>query len=184
MTLELPEAQTIIDNSDCLHSEAEVLAALDRMAVEMTADLQYANPIVYTVMNGGLIVSGHLLPRLRFPLEVSYMHATRYRKETSGGVLDWKVKPQESMKGRVVVIVDDILDEGHTLAAILEYCREQGAKEVRVAVLIDKKHDRKAVGVTADYVGLQVEDRFLFGCGMDYQGYWRNTLAIYAVHGM
>jgi hypoxanthine phosphoribosyltransferase len=184
VTLELPEAQTIIDNSDCLHGEAEVLAALDRMAEAMTADLQYANPIVYTVMNGGLIVSGHLLPRLRFPLEVSYMHATRYRKETSGGMLDWKVKPQESMKGRVVVIVDDILDEGHTLAAILEYCREQGAKEVRVAVLVDKKHDRKAVGVTADYVGLEVEDRFLFGCGMDYQGYWRNTLAIYAVKGM
>lgn len=83
-----------------------------------------------------------------------------------------------------VVIVDDILDEGHTLAAIVAHCQTQGAKEVLVAVLIDKQHNRKAPGVKADYIGLNVEDRFLFGCGMDYQGYWRNTLAIYAVKGM
>ncbi|SMC25459.1 hypoxanthine phosphoribosyltransferase [Andreprevotia lacus DSM 23236] len=184
MTLELPEARTIIDNADCLHSEAEVLAALDSMAAAMTARLADANPIVYTIMNGGLIVAGHLLPRLRFPLECSYLHATRYRHETSGGALNWKVAPSEELKGRSVVIVDDILDEGHTLAAVIDYCKKQGAREVLVAVLVDKQHDRKAPGVKADFVGLQVQDRFLFGCGMDYQGYWRNTLAIYAVKGL
>ncbi|WP_035051529.1 hypoxanthine-guanine phosphoribosyltransferase [Andreprevotia chitinilytica] len=184
MTLELPEARTIIDNADCLHSEAEVLAALDRMAAAMTERLAHSNPIVYTIMNGGLIVAGHLLPKLRFPLECSYLHATRYRHETSGGALNWKVAPTEELKGRTVAIVDDILDEGHTLAAVIEYCKKQGAREVLVAVLVDKQHDRKAPGVRADFVGLEVEDRFLFGCGMDYQGYWRNTLAIYAVKGL
>lgn len=182
--MELPQIETILDNADCLHSENEVLAALDRMGAEMTARLKHSNPIVYTVLNGGIIVAGHLLPRLRFPLEVSYLHATRYRMETSGGQIEWKVPPRDDMRGRSVLIVDDILDEGHTLAAIIEHCKQQGATEVLVAVLIDKKHDRKAPGIAADFVGLEVEDRFLFGCGMDYQGYWRNTLAIYAVKGL
>ncbi|WP_432724167.1 hypoxanthine-guanine phosphoribosyltransferase [Jeongeupia wiesaeckerbachi] len=182
--MELPEALTIIDNADLLHSEAEVLAAIDRMASQMTAALKDANPIVYTVLNGGLIVAGNLLPRLKFPLEMSYLHATRYRNETSGGVLDWKVKPREDLKGRTVVIVDDILDEGHTLAAIVEYLKAQGVQDIHVAVLVDKLHNRKAEGIKADFVGLKVDDRFLFGCGMDYQGYWRNTLAIYAVKGL
>ncbi|HSC79946.1 MAG TPA: hypoxanthine-guanine phosphoribosyltransferase [Chitinolyticbacter sp.] len=184
MTLELPAALTIIDNADCLHSEAEVHAALDRMAAAITARVANSNPIVYTIMNGGLIVAGQLLPKLNFPLECSYLHATRYRHETSGGALNWKVAPTEELKGRSIVIIDDILDEGHTLAAVVDFCKRQGAKEVLVAVLVDKQHDRKAPGIAADFVGLKVEDRFLFGCGMDYQGYWRNTLAIYAVKGL
>ncbi len=184
MTMELPEARTILDNADCLHPESEVLAALDQMGEAMCQALAHTNPVVYTVLNGGLIVAGHLLPRLKFPLEMAYLHATRYRNETSGGELDWKVKPREDMRGRTVVIVDDILDEGHTLAAIVDYCKQQGASAVHVAVLIDKKHNRKAAGIKADFVGMEVEDRFLFGCGMDYQGYWRNTLAVYAVKGL
>lgn len=184
MTIELPQIESILANADCLHDEAEVLAAIERMGTEMTARLRYSDPLVYTVLNGGMILAGHLLPKLKLPLQMSYLHATRYRMETSGGQIEWKVAPREDLRGRSVVIIDDILDEGHTLAAIVEYCKAQGAKEVLVAVLIDKKHERKAVGVHADFVGLEVEDRFLFGCGMDYQGYWRNTLAIYAVHGL
>ncbi|GAB7128348.1 hypoxanthine-guanine phosphoribosyltransferase [Amantichitinum ursilacus] len=184
MTLELPEAHTIIDNADCLHDEQEVLAAIDRLGVDITKRMSSSNPIVYTIMNGGLIVAGHLLPRLQFPLECSYLHATRYRHETSGGALNWLVPPRDDMKGRSVLIIDDILDEGHTLAAVIDHCKKLGAKEVLVAVLVDKLHNRKAPGVSADFVGLAVEDRFLFGCGMDYQGYWRNTLSIYAVKGL
>ncbi len=184
MTLELPEIESILENADCLHGEAEVVAAIERMGVEMTARLRFANPIVYTVLNGGMILAGHLLPKLKLPLQMSYLHATRYRMETSGGQIEWKVPPRGDMRGRTVVIVDDILDEGHTLAAVVEHCKMQGAREVLVAVLIDKQHPRKAPGIKADFVGLEVEDRFLFGCGMDYQDYWRNTLAIYAVKGL
>jgi hypoxanthine phosphoribosyltransferase len=175
----------VMQEADCLHSDADVAQALDRMADAITDRLQQANPLVYVVMNGGIIAAGQLLPRLRFPLEFGYLHATRYGDKTQGGRLNWKVKPAEEMVGRTVLIVDDILDEGNTLAAIAEYCRAQGAASVLTAVVVNKQHDRKAVpGMTADFVGLDVEDRFLFGCGMDYKGYWRNTLGIYAVKGL
>lgn len=179
------DRRAILTEADCLHTEGEVRAALARMATEISARLKDSNPLVYTVLNGGLITAGQLLPLLNFPLEMSYLHASRYRLETNGGMLDWKVKPQEALVDRTVLIIDDILDEGHTLAAVVDYFKEAKVKEVLVAVLINKRHDRKArKDFVADFVGLDVADRFLFGCGMDYQGYWRNTLAIYAVKGL
>jgi hypoxanthine phosphoribosyltransferase len=180
--MNLEDIQQVMANADCLFDEAAVQAALDRMAVGITERLKDRNPLVYTVMNGGLIVAGQLLPRLKFPLEASYLHASRYGDRLQGGELRWKVLPEESMRGRSILVIDDILDEGNTLAAILDHCRERGAADVLSAVLVNKVHNRKArQGLRADIVGLDVPDRFLFGCGMDYKGYWRNTLAIYAV---
>jgi hypoxanthine phosphoribosyltransferase len=179
------EIVKVMQEADCLHDDAEVSAALDKMADQITTRLSELNPIVYVVLNGGIIAAGQLLPRLRFPLEVSYLHATRYGDKTQGGQLHWKVKPTEDMHDRTVLIVDDILDEGNTLAAVIEYCKAQGASEVLTAVVVNKKHDRKAYpGMSGDFVGIEVEDRFLFGCGMDYKGFWRNTLGIYAVRGL
>ncbi|QEM82006.1 hypoxanthine-guanine phosphoribosyltransferase [Halomonas binhaiensis] len=181
----LDDMRDVMDNADCLISHDEVERALDRMADEITRDLGDKLPVFYCVMNGGLITTGHLLPRLGFPLEVDYLHATRYRGKTRGGELFWRVSPEIPMAGRHVVIVDDILDEGATLAAILEYCREAGAKSVSTAVLVDKSHDRKAVpGLKADYCSLEVADRYVFGFGMDYKGYWRNAPGIFAPKGM
>jgi len=80
-----------------------------------------------------------------------------------------------------VLIVDDILDEGVTLRAVADYCRDAGAREVRVAVLVQKLHDRNQVGVRPDFKGLDVPDRYVFGCGMDYREYFRNLTAIYAL---
>ena len=109
----------------------------------------------------------------------------RYRQETTGGILEWKLQPESDMKDRTVLIVDDILDEGTTLCAIADYCLAHGAREVLTAVLVDKIHERKArPGLKADFTGLYVEDRFLFGYGMDYKGYWRNAPGIYAVKGL
>lgn len=179
------EALKILAEADCLHDEAEVVAALDHMGEAISARLSRLNPLVFVVMNGGIITAGQLLPRLPFPLQVSYLHATRYGDATTGQHLDWKVKPDAKLQGRTVLVIDDILDEGHTLAAILDYCREEGAAAALSAVLVNKRHHRKArPDLKADFVGLEVADRFLFGCGMDYRGYWRNTLAIYAVKGM
>jgi len=179
---QLTEIETALAEAECLFNETEVTAALDRMAAAITARMAGANPVVLCVMHGGLIVSGRLLPMLRFPLESGYLHATRYGHELCGSHLDWRVRPTEDLRGRTVLLVDDVLDEGVTLAAIIDYCQAEGAREVLTAVLVDKDHPRKArPDLTGDFVGLVAPDRFLFGCGMDYKGYWRNLPAIYAM---
>ena len=125
--------------------------------------------------------SGKLLTRLAFPLQIDYLHATRYRNNTQGSELEWHRLPALSLHGRDVLILDDILDEGATLAAVVAHCRAQGAARVLTAVLVDKHHERKVPGIRADFVGLRVEDRYLYGYGMDYRGYLRNAAGIYAV---
>jgi hypoxanthine phosphoribosyltransferase len=158
----------------------EVERALQRMATAITQRLRHADPLVLVVMNGGLIPAGMLLPRLDFPLRLDYLHATRYRERTFGTELQWKKRPEEDLAERTVLVVDDILDEGHTLQAIVAWCREQGAREVLSAVLVEKIHHR-GCGMQADFVGLQAPDRYLFGCGMDYRGWGRNLPGIHAI---
>jgi hypoxanthine phosphoribosyltransferase len=150
------------------------------MAADITEKLGDKLPLVLCVLTGGIIPSGHILTHLKFPLELDYIHATRYAGETQGGELQWLVRPKTSLKNRHILIIDDILDVGTTLAAIIDDCKAQGAEEVYSAVLVDKMHDRKH-GNKADFVGLQVEDKYVFGFGMDYKDYWRNLPAIYAV---
>lgn len=179
------EAKTVFSEADLLVGEAEVAAAIGRMAKEITGQLKDANPVLLCIMNGGLIFTGQLLTQLVFPLEVDYVHATRYGNETTGAHLHWTVRPQLELKGRTVLLLDDILDEGVTLAAIAEYCRQQGAAEILMAVLVEKLHLRKVTpGMRADFCGIEVGDRFLFGYGLDYKGYWRNAPGIYAVKGL
>lgn len=183
MTVE--EANRTLADADLLAGEAEVTAAIDKLAKEMTARLAEKRPVMLCVMNGALIFAGQLLTKLVFPLEVEYIHATRYGSATEGGSLDWLVRPARDLEGRTVVLLDDILDEGVTLAAIAEYCREAGAADVLMAVLVDKLHDRKVrPGYKADFTGIETEDRFLFGYGLDYKGFWRNAPGIYAVKGL
>ncbi|WP_017936911.1 hypoxanthine-guanine phosphoribosyltransferase [Zestomonas thermotolerans] len=185
MPVDLAHIRQVMAEADCLYSEAEVEAAIDRVAAAINEEMAERNPVVFCVMNGGLIFAGKLLPKLGFPLEMSYLHATRYRNQTSGGELFWKAKPELSFIDRDVLILDDILDEGHTLGAIADFCRRAGAASVRIAVLIDKDHDRKArPDLKADYVGLSCVDRYIFGYGMDYKGYWRNAPGIFAVKGL
>jgi len=185
MSLNMEEIRRAREEADCLADAATVEAALDRMAAEITARLANANPLVYAVMNGGLILAGRILPRLPFPLEVAYLHATRYGHAIQGTLLDWRVRPTQDLRGRTVLVLDDILDEGHTLKAIIEHLKDEGATAVLSAVLVHKLHERKAApGMRADFTGLDIADRFLFGCGMDYKGYWRNAPGIYAVKGL
>lgn len=185
MTDTADEMTRVFAEADCLADEQQVHTAIHTMAEAISSRLRERNPLLFCVMNGGLIVTGQLLPLLRFPVQAEYLHATRYRQETTGGILEWKLKPDADISNRTVLIVDDILDEGTTLDAIADYCRAQGAAEVLTAVLVDKQHDRKArPGLKADFTGMEVEDRFLFGFGMDYKGYWRNAPGIYAVKGL
>ncbi len=163
-------------------SAAAVRKAVDQVAVRMTADLSHANPILISVLEGGLAFTGWLLKRLQFPLQTAYVHVGRYGDETSGSQLQWHARPTTDVKDRCVVFIDDILDQGITLAHLREWAIAEGAADVKVAVLIDKQipepHQRPS---SADFIGVQAPDRFLFGCGMDYRGYWRNLPAVYAV---
>ena len=174
----------IYREADCLYAQAEVAKALDAMAVRITERLSDAMPLVLCVMNGGLIPAGMLLERLDFLLQLDYVHATRYRGETTGAQLQWRKKPELPLQGRSVLIVDDILDEGLTLQTVRDWCLEQNPKEVLSAVLVEKRHDRKQTPVRADFVGLTVPDRYVFGFGMDYKNHLRNAPGIYAVQGL
>lgn len=177
------EARKVFQEADCLFSDEQVQAAFDKMAHDITRRISHDNPLVLSVLTGGVIPSGHLLTRLHFPLQIDYIHATRYRGSTSGGILNWIVKPTHPLKGRVVLIIDDIYDEGITLSEIVKYCRSKGAAEVYTAVLVNKLHDRK-YPMKPDFIGLETGDRYLFGYGMDYRGYLRNAAGIFAVKGM
>ena len=182
MPITAEEAQRVYSEAECLHDRAQVETAIQRMAGEITSALHDDNPVVLCVMSGALIPAGILLTHLDFPLELDYVHATRYCGATAGGSMNWLVRPRTSLRDRTVLVVDDILDEGVTLAAILDDCRRQGARKVVCAVLVEKKHERKN-GLQADFVGLEVADRYVFGFGMDYKEYLRNAPGIFAVKG-
>jgi hypoxanthine phosphoribosyltransferase len=180
--MNIEAAGKLLAEGDLLVSESDVVAAIARIADEMTAELKESNPVLICCMNGGLPFAGQLLTKLVFPLQVDYVHATRYGHEINGVALDWKVRPQTDLHGRTVVLLDDILDEGVTLAAIAYYCRQQGAAKIMMAVLVEKLHLRKVTpGMRADFTGIEVGDRFVFGYGLDYKGYWRNAPGIYAL---
>lgn len=175
--------KTVYEQSTCLYTTNEVEAALDRMAIKIHEKLHDKNPVIICVMVGGLVPLGNLLHRLDFPLEVDYVHATRYRGAITGGEIHWKVKPSSNLNDRTVLVVDDILDGGVTLAAIIEEIKNLGAKEVFSAVLVDKYHKRVPNGLQqADFVGLEVDDHYIFGYGMDYNEYLRNAPGIFVVH--
>jgi len=177
--------QQVFQDADCLYTYEQVNAEIVRLAGQITQALSEVKPLVLVVMNGGLVFAGQLLPNLQFPLQIDYLHATRYGDQTQGSHLNWRVEPATKLTNRTILIVDDILDEGKTLLEIIAFCKQQGAKHVMTAVLAEKQHTRKADStLKADFCGVQLVDRFVFGFGMDYQGYWRNAPGIYAVKGL
>ncbi|MGB9669846.1 MAG: hypoxanthine-guanine phosphoribosyltransferase [Halothiobacillaceae bacterium] len=179
--MQAAELNALLVRAECLVDAAAMDSAYDRLAAAIRADLADRVPLVLVVMTGGVIAAGKLLPRLDFPLELDYLHATRYGEATSGGELRWLARPRHSLAGRHVLVIDDIFDEGVTLKAIVEACRLEGAASVRSAVPVNKLHGRKVDGFVPDYIGIDVPDCFLVGEGMDYQGYFRNLNGIHAL---
>ena len=175
----LEEIRRVAAEADCLYGADAVEAALDRMAASISRVLAERNPVVITVLDGGIIPAGKLLPRLAFPLEIDSLKAGRYQGETRGTGMRWVLEPSTPLEGRTVLLVDDILDEGITLAEIRRWCLARGAEAVHAAVLVDKQLGREKP-FKADFVGLEAENRYLFGCGMDYKDYLRNRPGIYA----
>lgn len=180
---DLQELKDIVATADVIHSAETVAAAVARVAREITERLGESNPLLLCVMSGGVPFAGQLMTQLHFPLEFDYLHVTRYGQETSGGVLSWRATPRTSVEGRTLIVLDDILDEGVTLKAIVDRMLELGAKEVYTAVATDKLNGKNKP-LRADFVALTVPDRFVFGYGMDVRGAFRNLPAIYAMKGM
>lgn len=170
-----------IEGSERLFTQARVDAELDRMAREI--DTHYAGDdcIALCVLQGGIIPAGLLLSRMTTPLELDSVHITRYRKTTSGGDIDWLATPRTPLADRHVLLIDDILDEGYSIVAVADWCRDSGARDVSVAVVAEKDHDRKHPRARADFVGVSVPDRYVFGYGMDYHGFHRNAPGLFAV---
>lgn len=173
--------QQLLAQAELIHSQKVVEEAITRLSQDISRVMQDSNPVMICVMGGGIVFAGQLLTKLNFPLEVDYVHASRYQNDTVGKVLVWKALPKLDITGRSVLLIDDILDEGITLKEIKEKCFSLGAKEVLSAVLVEKKLNHSKP-IAAEFVGLEVPDRYVFGYGMDAYGWWRNLPAIYALN--
>lgn len=178
MTVTLSEVNCVMAHSRCLVNEQGVTALFDKLSDEITEQCQHLNPVVLCVMTGAVVAVGKLLPKLNFPLELDYIHVTRYQGGLSGHELEWKQLPATSLKGRTVIVVDDVLDVGITMAKLKAYCLEQGAVQCYTAVLVDKDSGKEKP-VTADFIGYQAGSQYLYGLGMDYKGYLRNVNGLY-----
>ncbi|MDB5812609.1 MAG: phosphoribosyltransferase [Betaproteobacteria bacterium] len=178
--LEAGEARRIFKSAELLVTADDVNDAVHRVAAEISATLATANPLILSVMSGAIVFTGQLLPLLQFPLDLDYVHLTRYGDATVGGRIEWKRFPDEKMAGRTVLIVDDILDEGHTMIEIRRRVLESGAHKFYSAVFADKALGRKKP-INADFVGVTLPDRYVFGFGLDIKGAWRNLPAVYAM---
>ncbi len=174
------EIRRAYDNADLLISRHDITQAVDRMAIQLVSRLSKSNPLMICVLQGGIFFFSRLIEKLRFPMELSYVHVSRYGKDIEGGELEWLAKPTICLKGRHVVFVDDVFDHGITINRLVDWAYSEGASGVTTSVLVEKaiaqENDAKA-----DFSGFNVGDRYLFGCGMDYRGYWRNLPDIYAL---
>ncbi len=174
------DAERLLEEADLLCAAEEVDRAVERMAGEISGKLRDEFPVVLSVMGGAAVFTGRLLPMLRFPLEFGAIEVTRYNNDTQGREISWRLPPRDNVRDRTVLVVDDILDEGVTLAAIRTKLEEMGARRVYAAVLADKEIGRPKPA-HADFVGVTVPNRYVFGFGMDAYGLWRNLPAIYAL---
>ena len=179
---DIQTANKLLAHSEMFLPDHHVQNIVSRLAQELNKDMQFEFPIVIPVMTGGLVFCGQLLPLLDFPLELDYMHVTRYRGETQGSEIEWKLKPQLELDNRNILIIDDILDEGKTAFAIIEWLKESGANKITLCVLFNKKIG-KPKPIMAKYVGLDIEDKYVFGFGMDVKNFWRNLSSIRAYKG-
>lgn len=173
--------RAVLSRADRLYDAASVNAAYQALAAQIEKDYAERDPVILVVMTGGLMTAAGILTLIRFPFTLDYLHATRYRGSTSGSELEWKRRPEQALSGRHVLVIDDILDEGHTLVEIRAALEASKPASLRIAVLARKQHKRRTPAAKAEYVGIEVPDRYVFGCGMDYHGYWRQLPEIWAV---
>ena len=177
-------ARALLANATQIVTPTEVQAAVTSVADQLNARFAAPGatefPLVLGVMGGAVVFTGTLLPQLAFPLDFDYIHVSRYGDDDRGGELVWKVIPRQNVAGRTILLVDDILDEGETLAHVKQRLLDMGAAEVMVVVFADKDLGR-AKPITADLVGLSLPNKFVVGFGMDVYGYWRNLPGLWTI---
>lgn len=174
----------VFDSSRVIVSQQLLEVSFQKVAAEITQKHIKDNPIAVCVMNGALFITSEIVKRLSFPLQVDYIHASRYgNKYTGANILNWVKTPNINPQGRTVILFDDILDGGLTLSEVKRYYEDRGSLNVLTTVMLDKKAPRDKGGLLkADYYGIEVENKFLFGFGLDYHGYMRNVPEIRAVN--
>ncbi len=179
--MQLERAQEIHSGAKLLFDQLAVEQGIENLALKVARECENEFPLVMCVMNGGLYLTGQLLRHWNFPLTVDYVHATRYRLATLGKDVLWKAYPQSDIKGRNVLIVDDIFDQGYTLEEVRSYCIKHGAKKCTSVFLIRKTHERKKADINPDFVGLECDDCYVYGVGMDLNSHFRNLPCIYYI---
>lgn len=170
------------EEADCLKSQSDIERAIDSLAVSINAFYQEQEITAICVLNGGIVITGMLLPKLLMPLRLDYIHVSRYQDQLQGDALEWIAGPQSQLDGRHILLMDDIFDEGNTMHCLDRVLmNEKRALTVKSVVLANKLHDRKAAGFQPDFIGFDVADRYVFGMGMDRKGLLRNAPAVYAL---
>jgi len=175
-------AQYALQHAQLLVDRSTIDQAIATMADTIAHDYQGDTPVYISIMQGALPFAGQLAVELGArgqDLQFDYLHATRYHGE-SGGELVWLHCPITPLSGRRVLLIDDILDEGLTLHEVQQWCLEKGAIDARIAVLAIKQHNRCLSDVKADYSGVVIPDRYVFGFGMDINDKLRSLPGIYA----
>ena len=168
------DPRALLENSRVLFNRDEVSAAVQKMADEINEFYAGEPIIMVSVLTGAIIPAAWLATKLTMPMQMDFVHATRYRGGLYGAELEYRVPPRLDLEGKRILIVDDIFDEGHTLAAIKGSVEKRKAGSVKMAALVRKDHDRGLPRDYVDFVGLDVPDVYVFGCGMDAYEEWRH----------
>lgn len=179
--MQIKEALEVHKESELMFDEKQVEQAISDLADQVAEEIKESFPLVLCVMNGGLFMTGQLMRFWDFPLTIDYVHATRYRLATLGRDVLWKAYPQNVLKDRNIIIVDDIFDQGYTLEEVKSYCMKQGAKQCTSVFLIRKQHKRKKADIEADFVALECDDVYVYGSGMDLHSHFRNLSGIHSI---
>jgi hypoxanthine phosphoribosyltransferase len=178
------DPREILNGSTVLADKLEVEAAVNRMAEAINAHYGEQEIILLIVMTGAVMPAAWLASKLHMPVRMDFVHATRYAGQTEGGEIEFRVPPRLNLEGQDVLIIDDIYDIGLTLQTIERYCKSRSVRSVKSAVLVRKIHDRETTPDQPQFIGMEVEDKYLFGCGMDAYEHWRHLDEIRALEGV
>ena len=155
-------------------------AEIARLAAEITLEYRYDDPIMLITLNGAIVFAVDLLKQLDFPCRVSCVKLSSYSGTESTGKINSLIGLNEDVRGKRILILEDIVDTGRTYIHLHDMLMGAGAKDVRIATMTMKPEAYKA-DLPVHYVGLNIPNRFVVGRGLDYDGYGRNLSDIYQV---